>query len=172
MQINYKNNVEDFIEFNILIIKNDLYYKRLLKILRFSIPAVIIFTAYRECLNNLEPFFKLFFFLVWVSIIWMAFIENFHDWVIKLIFSKKGHYNKLAVEGVLILSEKGICRECDREKYLISWNKVEKADITDTHIRIYTNMLHGFLIPLDGFKDLEEKNMFLNFIKQHIEIKE
>lgn len=175
MKLNYKNNIEDIINFKIFNLKNDSSNKKRIMLLRLVLPIVSIAVCYMMYSPNLEDItFNVFvIFCAIISFISIIFYPKFYYWKIRQALSKKfnnGNNNNLLSARIIELNEKCITQNINEEQHKFPWANIKKVIITNTYLYIYIDILTSIIIPLKSFNNTVEKDSFLKYINKYINI--
>lgn len=163
MKIEYNLTENDYINFNIFHMKNSKTLKRTIMINRFLVP--LIFLAMPFILNYMSdiPFLYWAISFILVYILWVSLYEKYVYRInrkrIKRILEEKSNEGLIG-ERVLEIDGENIkiTNDSGESKFYI---KSIKNIIEDKeYIFAYINSVSAIIIPLQAFKDNEDKERF------------
>lgn len=172
MEITYQLTKEDCIAFNVHHMGYSPTLKRALFIQRYIASLVFLILPFILKGSSDIPFPYWLSVFVIVYIAWVVFYNRYMEWNITRKISKmvdEGKNSNMLGERTLKLVEDGMIQSSSLSESKTTWDAIVDVIETGEHIFIYTSSLAGYVIPVEVFDTVAEKDEFLNIVRAHIE---
>lgn len=180
MKIYYTNTLNEIIDFAIFNVKNSEYAKRSLKIYTAIMPIACFLLCIMLDWNNFENILLDNILLIGnlilivIGLLWSIYYPKYYYWRIRNIFTKQAsdtkNKNKIKLQSIELNKEK-IIQSLGEEIYIFPWESLDKVIVKGNYIYISVGISNA-IIPLSAFNSVEEKNLFFELIKEHVNIQE
>lgn len=166
MEINFIVSDEDYIRYNLFHHAHSPSSKRMLGLLRFGAPAIIVIITLlmgglRSPLMWVGP---VIIIVVWLIIYPQMFRNSIAKNVKKLM--REGRTAEFVGNFTLMLTNTGIRLIGNGQVADTAYDRVEKITADKERLYVYIGSLTAHIIPLTAFKDESHKQEFLALLKQ------
>ncbi|QAA31104.1 YcxB family protein [Clostridium manihotivorum] len=169
MKVSFTNTVKDMVELNMQA-KPSSGSERVKIFFIALIPLIVIigFIYDYYCLGLGFSYWYVAEFIF--CILWVIFFPMLGNLSAKLFLTfrlRKTAFHPLTIE----LSDEGITKYSNSSSsYKFEWASVLSIITTDNYIFIYIDPTIGYSIPLSAFSSDEEKNHFIKYLYDHIDM--
>lgn len=164
MELNYKLNEEDYLDFNLFHAKNSPAVQKQVTMQRIFVPVLYIVLAILASIFLDMPFLILFIPFLIIGILWSIFYPAYFYRLIKRNATKMMREGKN--EGVLgahkmIFTEDGLREISPKGELSISWSGIENFGEGPSGFYLYNSGLSALIIPKKELGNSEEVGGFL-----------
>ncbi|WP_195263463.1 hypothetical protein [Clostridium sp. 1001275B_160808_H3] len=175
MEIKYSNKIEDYEVFFKHFAYKYIHFTRI----KYFISSIAFISGiyYSIELKNIMYFFTNSIVMTLIVFYLLKIMEpNYINKLSKKLALKNfKKYENIANEKTLIIDNKLVIINYKNSTFKMKLNKDTKLDIIDKYIMILNVLESGYksklIIPINVFNSEEEKNKFINYIKEMINIK-
>lgn len=178
-KFNININDEDYLEFNKFYTIYSPYRDKKLDIFRIALCVLLVIGMICSLITNLA---SLSIYLLIGMIPYIAFLLLLLVfWNKILVFALKMRINNLkkvgnlpyAKESTMEFFDNKFTEKTSQTKTEVLYENIERVTVwKNSYIYIHVNTVGAYILPVSSFKDEDEKNEFLEFIKGKCEIVE
>lgn len=170
MKIKYRIKKEDYIDFNMDQFKNSKDIKKFFLLQKSVVSsAFLVFILYLYKHAD-KPLYEFILFYGLVLIGWAVFEGFVMRFIVRKKLEKESEENvELFGEKTLKISKDALYDLSNQVPIKIDWSDVKFVDESKDYLFIFTISSLGYIIPKSFFVEQEEKNKFIESIKENIE---
>lgn len=175
MEIKFKSDINDFVAFSYHTLNDSIVFKVKYKLLHYVVPVLLMIYLTIKPPKNTTTLMVLLTLYLTISILWLIIFPKFYLWNIKKslvsgLTNATGSNKEFDAEVRILLNENHITYLTPSSEKKFIWSSVTKVVVTNEYIFIFLTSISGIQIPFRGFNSSKEKDEFINYIYNHVDI--
>jgi hypothetical protein len=161
MEIKSQLSRQDYVEFN--------KYVFLKSKMKRSIIVALIFTIFWIVYLNLDQPFNLIIVLIELvvfSLFWTLLIFASYWYTFNRVRKMPDENGEILGEKTYIFSDDGLKQISENSESFTKWNGIKSIEENKKYIFLFVDKIAAYIIPKKVFKDSNEINIFLDFVKE------
>lgn len=168
MEINYTISKEDLLNFHVKHVTETKNYKYA----TISNTIFMILILFLVFIISKHSYYTIAAFITWLILL------LFRKKIVLYLLRKKLHkifssekYTNYFEHTTLMIYEQGLKLNTNLSERIYKWNSIKSLHIIDKFLLIITNTHDNILIPINSFKSLENKDLFISSIINNTSLK-
>lgn len=170
MKAQYELTKEDYIQYNLHHMRESETVKKSFFIQRYIVSLIYLVLPFILVKVSDMPFWYLMIIFLVTYLIWVLYYPKYFASFTKKRLQKiinEGKNVSLFGTRYISFNQDGIVESSDTGESKTNWTAVERVEETNKYIFIYVSSVNAYIVPTRAFKDLNQKNEFIEILKQH-----
>lgn len=170
MKFEFELTEQDYIDFNMFYMYDSKYLRRQIKASHIICTIIPVLMGIFTLLVTDNKEYTFFILMIVLSIVILIFFPKLFKRIIlkktkKYLFEKK---NTVLGNKILEFDEEGINEKTSHGESVTKYSAIIDIKKSDKAIYLFNTAFSAFIIPVRVFTSVEEKEKFLNFIKEKV----